>query len=94
MKKKQKYSKRILQIKNGSFTPLVFSVNGGMVKKTNACYSRIAEKLAEKRDELCSVMMSWIRRKISFWMMKSIIMCIRESRSIKDEREKVKLDAT
>ena len=94
MKKKQKYSKRILQIKNGSFTPLVFSVNGGMVKKANECYSRIAEKLAEKRDELYSVMMSWIRRKISFWMMKSIIMCIRGSRSIKDEREKVKLDAT
>ena len=31
--------------------------------------------------------MSWIRRKISFSMMKSIIMCIRGSRSIKHEQE-------
>ena len=49
-----------------------------MRKEANKCYSRIAEKLAEKRDEPYSVMMSWIRRKISFSMIKSIIMCIRE----------------
>ena len=88
MEKKRKYNERILQVENGSFTPLVFSVNGGMGKEANKCYSRIAEKLAEKRDEPYLVMMYWIRRKISFSMMKSIIMCIRGSRSIKHEREK------
>ena len=73
MEKKRKYNERILQVENGSFTPLVFSVNGGMGKEANKCYSRIAEKLAEKRDEPYLVMMSWIRRKISFSMMKSIL---------------------
>ena len=92
MEKKRKYNERILQVENGSFTPLVFSVNGGMGKEANKCYSRIAEKLAEKRDEPYSVMMSWIRRKIFFSMMKSIIMCIRGSRSIKREREKHKVE--
>ena len=88
MEKKRKYTKRILQVENGSFTPLVFSVHGGMGKEANKCYSRIAEKLAEKRDEPYSVMMSWIWRKISFSMMKSIIMYIRGSWLIKHEQEK------
>ena len=76
MEKKQKYNESILQVENGSLIPLAFSINGGMVKETNKCYSRIAEKLVEKQDEPYPVMMSWIRRKITFSMMKSIIMCI------------------
>ena len=60
MEKKRKYTKCILQVENGSFTPLVFSVHGGMGKEANKCYSQIAEKLAEKQDEPYSVMMSWI----------------------------------
>ena len=88
IKETNENNERILQVENGSFTLLVFSVNGGMGKVANKCYSRIAEKLAEKRDEPYSVMMSWIRRKISFLMVKSVIMCIRGSWSIKHEREK------
>ena len=64
----------------------------GWGKEANKCYSRIVEKLAEKRDEPYSVMMSWIWRKISFSMMKSIFICIYGSRSIKHEREKHNVD--
>ena len=87
MEKKQKSNESILQAENGSFTPLVFSVNGGLENEANKCYSRIAKKLAEKRDKPYSVTTSWIRKKISFSMMKSIIICIRESHSIKHEWE-------
>ena len=87
MEKKQKYKELFLQVENGSFTLFVFSVNGGMGKEANKCYSRIAEKLAKKWNEPYSVMMSWIWRKISFSMMKSIIMCIR-GLLIKHEQEK------
>ena len=59
-----------------------------MGKEAKKCYSRIAEKIAEKRDEPYSLMISWIRRKISFSMMKSIITCICGSRSIRHNREK------
>ena len=88
MEKRWKYNKHILQVGNESFTLLVFSFNGGMEKEANKCYSRIAEKLAEKRDKLYSVMMSWIWRKIVFSMMKSVVVCICGSRSIKHEWEK------
>ena len=39
---------RVLQVENGSFTPLVFSINGGMGREASKCYSRIAELLSEK----------------------------------------------
>ena len=85
IEKTRKYNEFILQVENGSFTPLVFSVNGGMGKEASKCYSRIAEKLGGKRDKPYSVMMSWIRRKISFSMVKAIIMCISGSRSANHE---------
>ena len=88
MKKKGRYNKRILQVENGSFTPLVFTINDGIGKESNECYSPIGEKIAEKRVEPYSVMMSSIRSKISLSMMKSIITCIRGSRLIRHEREK------
>ena len=47
-----------------------------MRKEANKCYYQNTKKLAEKRDEPYSVMMSGIRKKISFLMMKSIITCI------------------
>ena len=47
MERKRKYNKRILQVENGSFDSLVFSVNSTMGKEANKCYSRINEKLDE-----------------------------------------------
>ena len=43
--------------------------------------------LAVKRDEPHSVMMSWIRKKISFSIIKSINTCIHGNQSIRHERE-------
>ena len=63
VEKKRKYNDRIKQVENVSFTPLVFSINGGIEKEANKCYSWIAKKLAEKRDELYSMVVSWIRKK-------------------------------
>ena len=81
MEKKRKYNERIQQVEKVSFIPLVFSINGGMEKEADKCYSWTAKKLAEKRDEPYSMVISWIRERTSFSMMKSIIMCIRRSRS-------------
>ena len=44
VEKKRKYDQRILQVKNESFTQLVFPINGRMGKEANKCYSRIAKK--------------------------------------------------
>ena len=51
---------RVLQVKNGSFTSLFFSINGEMGKEVSKCFSRIAEMLSEKLDKPYSLTMSWI----------------------------------
>lgn len=42
---------QMLQVENGSFTPLVFSVNTAVGKEASKCYGRIATNLTEERNE-------------------------------------------
>ena len=58
------------------------SATGSMARECSKFYSRLSEMIAEKRYQLCSVITSWIRRKIYFYLIRSIDMCIRGSRSV------------
>ena len=80
--KKKKYNDRVLQVEHGSFTPLVMSAAGGMSRECKHFYRRLSEIIAEKRKQDYSVITTWIRRKVSFSLIKSIGMCIRVSRSL------------
>ena len=48
--KKRKYNRRIIERENGTFTPLIFTSNGGMSRETSIFFSRIAEMICEKRN--------------------------------------------
>ena len=72
----------MLQIEHGSFTPLVMSATGGMGRECEKFYARLAEMISYKRGTSYSVIASWIRRKITFSLIKSIRMCLRGSRSV------------
>ena len=82
-KKKNKYLKRVLNDENGTFTPLVFTSNGGMSKETRRFYIRLAELIAEKSKSSYSETSAWIKRRLSFSLIRSSVMCIRGSRSRK-----------
>ena len=47
--KRRQYEERVLHVKHASFTPLVFTIAGGMGKAAQTCFSRLAEMLAVKR---------------------------------------------
>ena len=81
MEKKHHYNDRVLQVEHGSFSPLVFTVNGDMGNECKAFYSRLAGPLSTKRRLEKSTVVSWLRTKISFALLRSAIMCIRGSRS-------------
>ena len=49
--KKRSYSRRVLDIEHGSFTPLVFTVTGGMGPECLRFHSRLAELIANKKAE-------------------------------------------
>ena len=79
--KKKSYNERILNCDQGSFTPVVFSANGGMGRECKIFYKRLATMLADKRKQPIEIVSSWINRKINFSLMKCVVMCVRGSRS-------------
>ena len=88
--KKVKYAARVVEVENGSFTPLVFSCFGGMSFECGNLYNKVAEKIAEKRDICASVAKNWIRTKLSFCLLRTTNLCIRGSRTKLFEAEHLK----
>ena len=70
--KKRKYNNRVMNVELGCFTPLVFWANGGMSRECKKFYSRLAETISAKRKEEYAITISWLRRKISFSLTRSI----------------------
>ena len=59
-----------------SFTPLVFSLTGGMGKAATAFYKRLASLIAVKREQPYSSTLSWLRCSLGFVLLKCAIQCI------------------
>ncbi len=63
------------------FTLLVFSTTGSMGKEETTFYKQLADILSRKQEKTYSVVMGWIRCWPSFAILRSVIMCIRGTRS-------------
>ena len=80
---KIKYNDRVINNEQGSFTPLVFSINGGMSPECIIYHKFLAEKISLKTEQRYDQVMSWIRCKLSFIIIRSALLCLRGSRSVK-----------
>ena len=80
--KKRLYSRRVLDIEHGTFTPLVFTTTGGMGNECLRYHSPLAELIAIKKREQYAKTMSWIRCRISFALLRSVLVCLRGSRTL------------
>ena len=78
--KKAEYNERILQIEKGSFTPLIFSTNGGMGPESTKYHKRVAELIADKRNELYSDVVNHLRTRLRFALLRSILIAVRGQR--------------
>ena len=58
--KRRQYEGRVLHVEHASFTPLVFTIAGGMGKAAQKCFSRLAEMLAESRGQPKSIVTAWM----------------------------------
>lgn len=72
-----------MDIEHGTFTPLVFTTTGGMGEECKRFHSRLAELIAAKKGENYATTMSWIRSKVSFAILRSALLCLRGSRTIR-----------
>jgi hypothetical protein len=62
-----------------SFTPLVFGTNGGLGSEGQIFLKTLAEKLSSKTGQCYADTITYIRTKLSFEILKSVLMCIRGS---------------
>ena len=78
--KKSKYNSRVLQVEKGSFTPLIFSTTGGMGPECTKYHKRVAELVSRKRGETYSDVVNFIRTRIRFSLLRSILVAVRGER--------------
>ena len=81
--KKNQYNDRVIQVEKGSFTPLIFSTNGGMGPESTKYHKRVAEKIADKRGELYSDVINHIRTGLRFSLLRSVLVAVRGERGRK-----------
>ena len=80
---KRLYTQRVMDVEQGTFTPLVFTTTGGIVEGYMRYHNRLAELVAAKKEEDYATTLSWIRSKVSFAILKSALLCLRGSRTAK-----------
>ena len=77
--KKRHYNTKIMEVDQGSFTPLVFTVAGGMGGESTAFCFRMAILLSLKDGVEKSKVTSWIGSKVIFALFRSVVLCLRSS---------------
>ena len=79
--KNREYNRRVMNIEHGTFTPLVFSVSGVLGKECSMFHKHMAEKIAKKINESYEKVITVIRCKLSFIILRSALLCIKGNRS-------------
>ena len=67
----------MIDIEKSSFNPFVFTTTGGMAPKCNIVNKRLAEKLDEKRREPYASVITYIKTKLRFALLRSTLAAIR-----------------
>ena len=86
--KKRTYNDRIIHVEKGSFTPIVMSTFGGMGAEAEKFHKRLALLISIKRNEDYASVVNYIRTRLRFCLLKSVLMSIRGVRG-RSTREKI-----
>ena len=84
--KKRAYNKRIMNVEQGTFTPLVVTALGGMGPENEKYKKHIADKIATKSEDEYSKVANYIRCKVAFIVLRSVLLCLRGSRTVRKEK--------
>ena len=76
-RKNREYKERILKVERADFTPLVFSLTGGMGPQAQAVVRQLGGLLAECEKVSTSDIMGWLRARLSFTVLRAVITCLR-----------------
>ena len=79
-KKTKKYKKRIEDVENGTFYPVVFTTKGRRSRKCSMVVRKLVSKIAIKRKQPTYQISQAISTDISFLLLRSEIACVRGNR--------------
>ena len=72
-----------MNVQHGTFTPLVFTVLGGMGQENEKYHKHLADKIGIKGEDDYSKVVNYIRCKVAFIVLRSALLCLRGSRTIR-----------
>ena len=84
-RKKSEYNARVINVEKGTFTPLVFSTTGGMGVEADTFFKRLALKMSYKDNTSYSNIMSFLRRRLRFDLLKTTLISLRGYRGTSHE---------
>ena len=79
-RKMKKYNSRIVTVEKGTFTPLVYTTFGGCGPKAAAYHKRLSALLAKKRNEEYHHVINYVRTRIRFSLLRSVLIALRGER--------------
>ena len=80
-RKVAKYGERVREVEHSSFVPLVFSSSGGAGPLTLKTIKRLAFLISKKRKIVYSDAINWLRRRLSFSLLRASSQGLRGARS-------------
>ena len=84
----RKYNSRIITVEQGSFSPLIYTTFGGMGPQATRYHKRLAEMVAQKRNEDYRHVISHMRTRLRFSVLRSVLVAIRGERGKKTSSSK------
>ena len=91
--KKRAYGQRVREVEFASFSPLVFSLTGGLGREATTVYKRLSSLLATKWQQPYSVTLNWVRTTLSFALLRASIHRLRGARSSCGKSARIPLSA-
>ena len=88
--KKRAYDSRIINVEHEIFTPLVFSLTEGEGPEPSVLHKHIAQKISSNTEENYDRVLSLMRCKLSFLILRSVLICLRGIHSLSNDH--VRLD--
>ncbi len=82
-KKRREYEQRINEVEHADFSPMAYSITGGLGPQADIVTKRLSVRIAAKQEIPKLVAAGWINCRISFAIIRSALVCIRGSRSLR-----------
>ena len=81
--KKRTYNARVIEAEKATVTPMVISITGGKGEEANRFLKKVATLISHKKGNLYGDCVSYIRRKLSFYLIRTKLVAIRGYRKEK-----------